>query len=353
MGTREYDAGVAEFINDNPDASIETLTLRFPDADVWTIRSLRRQIRRDLAFGAQEDAVEDVEISGLSKSAMTVLRSGFVRPVSVQLTERPKPKPLFKKAGFQMLVISDLHAPDVDVNALDVAIQIGQANDLDALTIAGDGFDCHSLSRYTPSAQRPFRWVDERTEALKTFVAVRESFPDTDIYWLNGNHDIRPNTFLASQAPQLQGLFTLEQLLGITDLGFIFPEDNRLVLADNQLLIKHGTTVSGEAGASAAKEVRKHGMSVIMGHVHRLAYSPVTKTSQQVVGEQPHVGVELGCLANLRPDYLVAEETANWQQGCAMVTIYDSGLFHVELIPIFAGHGFFRGRVFRSRWMGK
>lgn len=341
---------IEAFIRANPTATIETLTLRFPGADPWTLRNTRRDVQRAMSFAdAGADEREDVEMSGLSKPAMTVLRSGFLRPISITLRDVPRPKPMFKKAGYQALVISDVHAPDHDPHALDVAIQVGQANDLDAVIVAGDFFDCHALSKYTPAAHRPFRWVDERAVAIQPAIQLREAFPDTDMYWIHGNHDIRPMSFVAAQAPQLQGLQTLEEMLGIKDLGFIFPKDNRLALADNQLLIKHGVTVSGEAGASAAKEVRKHGMSVIMGHVHRLAYYNVTRTAQRLSEEQPNIGIELGCLANLRPDYLPEEETANWQHGCAMVTIYDSGLYNVELVPIHAGNGFFRGRRFISR----
>lgn len=341
-----------EFLRDHPNLEVERVQESFPEFDMWTIRNRRREVRRMLDFG-ETLGIEDFDINSVAKAGQTAIRAGWFRPISVELKDRPKPKPIWKKAGYTKLVISDIHAPVHDRHALDVAIQVGQSTPIDGIIIAGDGFDAHSVSKYTVAADRPLRWVDERLEAIKPFIEIRESFPDLPIDFLIGNHDIRPLDFIARQAPQLQGLFSIEQLLGIDALGFNVPEGNKVVLADGQLIVKHGVKVSGEAGASVLKEIRTHGLSVIMGHVHRLAYIGATKTAQQIQGKQPIVGVELGCLQNLQPDYLEEEETANWQHGCALVTMYDSGLFNIELIPIHRGTAFFRGRLFQSRFRSR
>jgi len=213
--------------------------------------------------------------------------------------------------------------------------------------------DVHSLSKYIPSAEKPFRFVDERERAVLPFIRIREEFPNTDIYYLFGNHDVRPEKFIATVAPQLQGLFTLPEILGIDKLGFKFVEEGSLLLANDNLLVKHGTKTSQYAGYWVKREVEAAGMSVIMGHVHRRALVEVTTTATVVKGVQPWIGVELGCLCNLKPDYLPPEDTANWQHGAAVVTVYDKGLFDIELIRIHNGRAMFRGHLFISRWQKK
>lgn len=337
---------VAEYVTSNPEVTVEALQLRFPGLDAWQARSIRREVRRELA---SVDTAVAPTLDGLTKTAQTVLQTGFMRPIKLSLQERPSIKPIFMKAGVEILVLPDIHAPVHDPHALDVAIQVGQCLNVDRVILNGDGVDAHSLSRYTPAADRPYRWVDERALAVPVFQMIRESFPKIPITYLFGNHCRRPKDFIARVAPQLQGLMTLPELLGITDLGFEFEEDNRVVLADNQLVVKHGTTARGEAGASVQAEVRAHGMSVIMGHVHRMAYYSVTRTAQVLRGEQPLLGVEPGCLCNLDVDYLEKENTANWQHGCVVITLHDDGTYDVEPVRIFGGKAFFRGLQFRSR----
>lgn len=341
---------ISSYVRENPEATVEALLLRFPGSDAWTVRNIRREVRRELASMMTEtDANSEAVLSGLSRNAQTLLRTGYFRPIKLDLVERPAVRPIFKKAGEEILILPDIHAPDHDEHALDVALQIGQSLSVDRVILNGDGMDVHSLSRYTPAADRPYRWVDERKLAVPVFQMIREFFPDTPITYLFGNHCRRPIDFVARVAPQLQGLQTLPEMLGLTDLGFEFVEDNRVILADKQLMVKHGTKVGGESGASVLKEVKSAGMSVIMAHVHRRALYEVTRTAQVIRGEQPLLGVEPGCLCKLDPDYKEKEDTANWQHGCVVVTLHDDGTYDVEPVRIFNGRAFFRGLQFRSR----
>lgn len=350
---------VATYVENNPEVTVEALMLRFPGLDAWTARNIRREVRRELAdtdtfrgtfeWDLPPNDSSHPLLTGLSKNAQALLQAGFLRPVKLSLQERPSIKPIFRKAGEEYLVLPDIHAPVHDPHALDVALQIGQCLDVDRVIINGDGFDANSVSRYTPKAERPYRWVDERAQAVPVFQMIRESFADVPITYLFGNHCRRPADFIASVAPQLQGLMSLPELLGIMDLGFEFEEDNRVILANNQLMVKHGTSVGKESGSSVQKEVRDHGMSIIMAHVHRRALYEVTRTAQVLRGEQPLLGVEPGCLCSLDPDYMEKENTANWQHGCVVVTLHDDGTYDVEPVRIHQGRAFFRGLQFRSR----
>jgi hypothetical protein len=162
---------------------------------------------------------------------------------------------------------------------------------------------------------------------------------------LAGNHDDRPIRWIDGNAVPLQGLFSLEHYLGIDDpkLNFTYVPEGKILLADGSLMVKHGTSISQNSGESVKKEINKAGCSVVMGHVHRRALIEVTKAAHELTG------IELGCLQVLHPDYLPAEETANWQQGFAIITELGDGQFAPELIKITNGRAFYRGRLFESR----
>lgn len=341
---------IADYIRAHPAASLDQVHTKFPATDFWSLRTIRREVLRETALSDLSPATlaDAAQLAGLTPTAKTALRAGFFRPVQIEVTEQRPIKPLFTKAGFQMLVISDGHAPDHDAHAIDVAVQVGQAVNVDEVVFDGDWFDAHAISKYVPTAERAARWVDERAAALPVIASVRAAFAKKKAWWINGNHDTRPHRYIDSVAPQLQGLFTLPELLGITDLDFSYPENNRLVLAD-KLMIIHGERVRGDAGASVKAEVTDHGLSVIMGHVHRRGRYEVMKTALSRRGEQPLLGIELGCLSSLTPGYLSPEKTANWQHGAAVVTLYDDEFFDVEPINIHRGRAAFRGRLFESR----
>ncbi len=333
--------------------SLKDLLDANPNVDHWALRRLYADARRAETLEQIGKAVDRIAIESpqISKKGIEALHAGWTRPIRLDL---PEFEPVewgsmpFQEtneiAGIH-LVISDLHAPDQDDAALDVVFQIGAAICPDSLIIDGDLFDCASLSRFTPSSEQHLRWVDERAEAVKVIARMRQQFPNVPFKFIPGNHDVRPLTWVNSNALPLQNIFTLEQWLGIDDpnLGIEVIHDGKLFLANGSLMIKHGVKIGQHAGTSVKKEMDSHGLSVIMGHVHRRALVEVTKTAHQLIG------IELGCLCNLRPSYLPVEETANWQHGCAVVTEFKDGTFDVELVRINNGRAMFRGWMFEAR----
>lgn len=328
----------------------ERLTLpealeRYEDHDHWAVRRAFAQAQRQQAL---ESGV--VPVQNLTRQAQMVLDSEWFRPIKITLPAPKRVRPKFQTAGRVTGIISDLHAgTEHDPHALDVMIQIGQAVGWQRLIINGDLFDCGSLSRYTPKADQPLRWRDERALAAPVAALLRYSFPDIPIDFRLGNHDIRPLSYIDSNAPALAGIYDTATLLGIQDLEFTLLDEEFTTLAEGQLLVKHGTSVSSHSAYTVKKEVERAGMSVIMGHVHRIGVHEVTKTSQVLRGEMPWVGIEAGCLCRLNPPYLPPEDTANWQQGFVIVHEFGDGIWNYELVKIHAGRAFYRGQMFSSR----
>ena len=344
---------VRQYIREHDIRVLAPLERVFPKMERMTLRVLLAEYRREVAKRLETD-IPNAFRSGtgfdIPKKVETILDAGMLRPLEVSFNWLPPQLAPAPSVGAKRLIISDMHAPDTAWEALDVAIQAGQDADVDEVIIAGDGFDVHALSRFTPSSDKPMRWVEERVKAVETPAYVRANFPDKPIYYLPGNHCLRVKRYIDSNAPQLQGLFALDYLLGLDDpaLAIDTIEAGRMLVGNN-ILAKHGTKVSKHAGYSVKREIEDAGMSVIMGHVHRMAMVHVRTARQELSGAQPLVGVELGCLCDLNPSYLEPENTANWQHGAAIVTVLENGYHDVELIKIHEGQAVFRGNVYTSR----
>jgi hypothetical protein len=328
-------------------ATLAELLLRYHQEESWDIRTLFASTKREQVLEKVEgDAWKGYTAAPvISKKGLEAMNAGWMRPMQLSFSLLSPSKVIFEKAGRTTLVMADPHSPDQDPHAMDLVYQIGRSVGLDSLIIDGDLYNVSSLSKYTPTAEQHLRWVEERAQAVKLPVQIRQNFPDVPIKFLPGNHDMRPIKWINANALPLQGILTLAQWLGLDDpkLNFEIVEDGRVMLAGGNLMVKHGTSVSQNAGHSVKKEVDKAGVSVVMGHVHRRALIEVTK-AQEIL-----TGVEVGCLCNLTPDYGNPEDVVNWQQGFAIITEYDDDEFDIELVKIKNGRATFRGKRFKSR----
>lgn len=329
--------------------SLQQLVARFDSPeDAWDIRRIYADVKREQAQARVDQATElrpYTPSAVISKKGLEAMNAGWMRPINLEFTSLKQTKPLFTKASRTVLVCADIHAPDEDPDAMDVMYQIGRAVGIDELIIDGDLYNVSSLSKYTPNADQHLRWVDERAEAIRVPVQIRQNFPNIPIKFLPGNHDMRPIKWINANALPLQNILTLSQWLGLDDekLGFEIIDGGRVELANGKLIVKHGTSVSQIAGQSVKREIDKAGVSIIMGHVHRRALIEVTKANEILTG------VELGCLCNLRPDYGNPEDVVNWQQGFIIVTEYDDDEPAIEMVKITNGRASFRGKRFQSR----
>jgi hypothetical protein len=339
--------------------TLDQLLEAYPQVDTWRMRTLFRdaqaEIRREQVLSersvqvTQEAAVPVADLKQMSARAKEALDIGFFRPLRVELPRIKPVKPVFKKAGRTWGIISDLHAgTEHDWAAIDVAVQVMQAAGIDELVVNGDVFHCESFSRHAPAQEQHRKWVTEREQALPPVAYLHANFQDTPTRVNAGNHDLWPMRWISQNAPVLEGFFTPEQILGIDAFGWTFEETGRIILAD-QLLVKHGTRVSGNPGESVKKEIMASGMSTVIGHVHRLAYVEHRRAIHEIKDERPFIGLELGCLCSLRPQYLAREDSSSWSQGFAIVTVDESGHLNAELVSIHNGRAHFRGSVFESR----
>jgi len=232
-----------------------------------------------------------------------------------------------------ILLISDLHIPYHDIDAVTIALDYGKAHNVNTIFINGDLIDFHGVSRFDKDPRK--RSVKQEFEAAKQFlISLREAFPTASIYWLKGNHDIRWEHFLEQKVREIwdDPYFYLEERLQLNEQKITLLDDKVLVKA-GKLSITHGhhifkgifVPVSPARGAFLRAK-----QSVIVGHLHRGSFHPETDLDGNVIGCW-----STGCLCELKPTY--SPMVSNSQHGFAHILIESSGDFTVKNYQIING----------------
>ena len=232
-----------------------------------------------------------------------------------------------------ILLISDLHIPYHDINALSLAIEYGINEDVNTVFINGDLIDFHGLSRFEKDPRK--RSVKQEFEAAKSFlIALREAFPTQEIYWLLGNHDMRYQKWLMTKVYEVfdDEYYHLEQRLQVNEQRVKVIEDNVLVKA-GKLAITHGHHVMRGFFApvnSARGAWMKAKQSLLISHVHKVSNHVEVNLDGDSFGTW-----STGSLCELRPDY--SPLVSNYQHGFAHILVDGSGDFQVKNYQIING----------------
>lgn len=246
--------------------------------------------------------------------------------------EQKKPF-ILPKASNNILLISDLHIPYHDVDAITASIIYGKDNNVNTIFINGDLMDFHMLSRFEKDPRA--RSVKEEFDICRALLErMRDIFPDAAIYWLKGNHCKRYEKWLWSKAPEIfdDEYYQLENRLRLNELKIKLIDDMQLVKA-GKLFITHGHLLSGGliAPVNAARGVYMQAKaSTIIGHTHS-----VSEHTEKTLKDELITCWSTGCLCELRPDY---KPYANkYSHGFAHINVENNGNFHVKNMRIFNG----------------
>jgi len=265
------------------------------------------------------------------KSSNNGIFNPYKFPESYEIKREPFVLP---KANKNILVISDLHIPYHNVEALCLAFDYGKKEKVDTVIINGDLLDFYQLSRFHKDPRR--RKVSEELEAARDFLKIlRNTFKKANIYYLLGNHDVRYQIWLESKAVELLGCeeFELGTLLRLGELGIQLIDDKTLIKA-GKLIITHGHLVIRGVFApvnAARGAYMRAKQSILIGHTHKISEHTETNMDQDITTTW-----SAGCLCELSPDY---NPFANgYAHGFAHVKITDgNGRFSVKNLRIYNG----------------
>jgi predicted phosphodiesterase len=232
-----------------------------------------------------------------------------------------------------ILLISDLHIPYHNIDAITIALDYGKKEKVNTIFINGDLVDMHQVSKFESDPKK--RSIKEEFDAARAFlVNLRTSFPKVDIYWLKGNHCIRWEKFLYQKVREIwnDDYFFLEERLQLNSVNVNLLDDKVLVKA-GKLSITHGhhifkgafTPVNPSRGAFLRAK-----QSLIVGHLHRPSHHPETDLDGKIISCW-----STGCLCELRADY--SPLVGNTMHGFAHIQIANDGDYTVKNYSIIKG----------------
>jgi predicted phosphodiesterase len=231
------------------------------------------------------------------------------------------------------LILSDIHFPFHDLNALILAVQHGKDNNVDSVYLNGDILDNESLSRFLKDP-KTVSFSEER-EIFWQFIQYLKDELNVPIVFKMGNHEERWETYLKRNAPELYNVsdFSLKNVLQLDDLGIDFVESRQKCYM-GKLIVIHGHEF-GESVFSPVNPARglflKAKSSVLAGHNHQ-----TSEHHENNLKGDAMACYSTGALCQLNPNYRPFAAT-KWNHGFAIVTIDDDGFFHVDNCRIING----------------
>jgi predicted phosphodiesterase len=298
----------------------------------------------DLLFKDVEDARYRLRyIEGKttdSKKIKSVINSEFYReeprpknPYNLPKTDETAYEPFVIKGYKKVGILSDIHLPYHNIDAVSCAIGYLKKEKVDAVLLNGDTMDCHQLSRFIRDPKkRDFKY---ELDTLKAFMEVIEKQLKCKVLFKVGNHEARYEKFLTEKANELKGVeeFEFNNIIKARAKGIDIIESNRYMKL-NELNGIHGHEYIGgiSAPVNVARGLYMRGkVSAFQGHNHSTSEHSETDMNGKITTTW-----SIGCLSELHPAYMPLNK---WNWGCAMVELDSNGI----------DYQFFNKRIFNGK----
>ena len=313
--------------------------LKFPDIPTMTLakKIYKEHLKYFRDLESVRSAIRRVRgQSGELNRNKTTDKSFFTKPGTVNPFNLPDSVDSnfedFRIDDTKGLIISDLHFPYQDNQAITSALNYGLKKDVNFILINGDVMDFAQLSRH----EREWRQrspYEEFESARQFFRELRKAFPKARIVFKEGNHDERWEKWLYVKAPELfnDPEYQLEVRLRLGELKIEIVKDRRPVKI-GKLAVLHGHEMPGGSGGvnPARSTFLKTLNNVLVGHFHRTSSHVETAFGGEVISVQ-----SIGCLCTLTPYYMRINKH---NHGFAYIEHdFNTGEYHLENLKIIKG----------------
>lgn len=266
----------------------------------------------------------------------------------------------FVLKGKRIGIISDVHIPYHDLEALNVALNEFKRVKVDTIVLNGDIIDCYNLSRWEKDPNK--RNHAYEMELLTIFLDdLIKMFPKVEIVFKLGNHSERYEKFIYAKSPEFVGMhvMTWKHLLNLrfqnctscegtgvlkgvdcpncekgrmavnVSRGIHLVKGKRVIKA-GKLNICHGHEWNGVSSPvnPARGYALKAKTNVIAGHLHQSSEHIESDMNGKISGAW-----SVGCLCDMHPDYAPLNK---WNHGFAWVEV-DGDDFEVHNHKIING----------------
>jgi len=276
-----------------------------------------------------EAGVNNSTVTNVSTRTTETKKQFMKKTIELPESDYEKCEPfIIPKGQNNILILSDIHFPYQDNKALELALNYGLENKVNAVYLNGDIADFYQCSRFTKD--RRLRDMAGELEIVRNFLKQLQELFKCPIYYKIGNHEKRYEDYLMIKAPELLGIddFKLEQLLRFREFGVTLVKDKQMALA-GKLPILHGHEWFG-GFAPPVNPARglfmKAKESCIVGHHHRTS----EHTEKSLSGDVTTTW-STGCLCGLEPEYAPYN---NYNHGFAHVKVGKDGNYELKNIRI-------------------
>jgi predicted phosphodiesterase len=227
--------------------------------------------------------------------------------------------------GKKILILSDVHIPYHDIDALSVAIETGLNEGVDTVILNGDALDCHMISDFVKDPKK--RKFKDELYAMRTFVyELRQTFPNAEIIYKEGNHEERYWRYMRVKAPELFDIdaFDFATLCHLDKYDIKWIEGkNKINIGGLSLFHGHEFGKQFMASANVARGLfNKTKVSSMCGHHHQTA-----EHSERDANGNYIICWAVGCLSELSPDY---NAFSKYNHGFSIITRGNGKEFHVK-----------------------
>lgn len=241
---------------------------------------------------------------------------GEDRNISIHLPESHAKYPdkwYLPKSSKKVLLLSDIHIPYHDVEAIKLALNYGKEQGIDTIYLNGDILDFFMLSFHEKDAKKRPTIKQELELAKEFFKYLRHLFSNVVIYFKPGNHEYRLERYLIVKAPELLDCeeFKLDILLGLREFKIEYI-NKRTKTYFGHLLVEHGDRIKGTGGVNPARTLfTRYKRHAICGHFHRKS-----EHAEKIYDDKIISTFSTGCLCELEPEYF---EVNNHVHGFAII----------------------------------
>lgn len=230
----------------------------------------------------------------------------------------------------KILILSDIHIPYHDIDALTAILDYVQEQEIEAVLLNGDILDFYGLSRFVRDPKA--RSVADELCMLEVFYASLQEHLPVPVYYKMGNHEERYDHFLFMKAAEIIGVeeFGLDAVITRRMPGVRIIKDKRIVKFGHLSIIHGHEYASGifQSVNVARGLFLKSKVSSLQGHAHQVSEHTETDLHGKITTTW-----SVGCLCDLHPDYAKLNK---WSQGFAIAQ-RNGDDFHVKNYRIHQG----------------
>lgn len=250
----------------------------------------------------------------------------------------------------RILILPDTHWPDTDRRIWKTVLNAVREVKPDKIIHIGDLMDYPQPSRWTKGTRFEFEGsvFKDSEDAVENFIKPLRQVYDGPIGVHEGNHDLRPRSYMEKYAPALAETeeFHFEKLLRFDEFEIErLPDFNKVapgwVTTHGHLAKIRLSQIAGNTPLNAAKKL---GQNIVMGHTHRAGISSFTMGLDG--SSSTLTGMEVGHILNPKKATYLEGYAGNWQQSLGWLTI-DGRHVTPSLIPIQQSKFTIEGRVFK------